>query len=262
MKKDNNANVKIYRRLLKYSPFALRRKDGVMKIIHHLKGNRRIEATSPEYVSVSDAEKLYTAIYIANKTQNNGAGNISMDDSQASFSIFIKDIKKACNINNENYIFEALQRVTQITITYYFPKIKKVFHIINEVDFISETGVVKIKMPIETFKAFQEKAANIDIRKFIELKPVAKNLYGYIATNSCNMFRENLLIERTATGATRKDKAQSIIRESFAELKNRHIINNFQIVKKGGQRYISIDKIGKNELTTTGGKHSPLQVEN
>ena len=55
MRKDkDNANVKIYRRLLKYSPFVPRRKDGVMKIIHHLKGNRRIKATAPEYVSVSD----------------------------------------------------------------------------------------------------------------------------------------------------------------------------------------------------------------
>ena len=110
-------------------------------------------------------------------------------------------------------------------------------------------------MPEETFKAFLEKAANINIEKYIELKPVAKNLYGYVATNSGNMYREDILIERTASGATRKDKAQSIIRESFAELKNSHIINDFKIVKKGSQRYISIDKIGKNKLTTTGGKH-------
>ena len=255
--KNNNKKVKIYRRLLKYSPFAPRRKDGVMKIIHHLKGNRRIEAVAAEYVSVSDAEKLYVAIYIANKTKN-----VSMDGSQALFSVFIKDIKKACSINNENYIFEALKRITQITISYYFFKNKKVFHIINEVDFNSETAVVKIKMPLETFQAFQEKAANIDIRKYIELKPVSKNLYGYISSNSGNTFRENLLIERTASGATRKDKAQNIIRESFAELKNSHIINDFKIVKKDGQRYINIEKIKKNELTTTGGKHSPLRVEN
>jgi hypothetical protein len=254
MKKDNK-NVKIYRRLLKYSPFVPRRKDGVMKIIHNLKGNRRIEAIAPEFVSVSDAEKLYVAIYIANKTQN-----ISIDGSQALFSVYIKDIKKACNINNENYIFEALKRITQITITYYFTKTKRVFHIIDAVDFNSNTGVVKIKMPSETFKAFLEKAAHINIEKYIELKPVAKNLYGYISSNSSNMFRENLLIERTASGATRKDKAQSIIRESFAELKNSHIINDFKIVKKGGQRYINIKKIGGNKSTTTGVKHSPLQV--
>ena len=233
-------NVKIYRRLLKYPPFAPRRSAGVMKIIHHLKGNKKIEATAPEYVSVSDAEKLYVAIYIANKTQN-----ISIDGSQASLSVFIKDIKKTCNINNENYIFESLKRITQITISYYFPKTKRVFHIIDAVDFNTENGIVKIKMPKEIFKAFQEKAANIDIHKYVQLKPVAKNLYGYVATNSCNMFKENLLIERTASDATRKDNAQSIIKESFAELKNSHIINNFKIVKKGGQRYISIDKIRK-----------------
>lgn len=248
--KTDGANVKIYRRLLKYSPFAPRRKDGVMKIIHHLKADKRIEATATEYVSVSDAEKLYVAIYIANKTQN-----ISIDGSQASFSVFIKDIKKACKINNENYILEALKRITQITIGYYFPKTKRVFHIIDAVYFNGETGVLKIKMPAETFKAFQERAANIDIRKYIELQPVAKNLYGYVATNSANTFRENLLIERTASGATRKDNAQGIIKKSFAELKNSHIINDFKIIKKGGQRYISIDKIGKNELTTTVGKH-------
>ena len=102
--KNNNKKVKIYRRLLKYSPFYARRRAGIMRIIHNLRCGL-IESIAPEQVSVNDAEKLYTAIYLANQTQN-----VECRGEQAIFTVAIKDIKKMCNIKNEKYISRSMSR--------------------------------------------------------------------------------------------------------------------------------------------------------
>ncbi len=65
-----NKNVNIYRRLLKYPPFAVSRKGGAMTINHKLKNGKEIIATAPEYVTTEDAEKLYTLCYIAQIYKN------------------------------------------------------------------------------------------------------------------------------------------------------------------------------------------------
>ena len=237
MKKDKN--VKIYRRLLKYPPFVPWKKGDQMTIIHHLKSRAQITVTAPEPVTVSDAEKLYSAIYCAE--------NIRDGEETVSFIAKISKIHKLTNCNNEEYIVSSLERITKLTIKYEFKKKKIViFHIIDKVEFDPGTGILSIRMPKETYYAFKNKALTINLKNFTDLKPGTKNLYGFLITNPGGRFKEDLLIERAVITTDRKDHAQRSLKKGLEELKNNNIIKDFKIQKKDRQRYVVIDKNGKN----------------
>lgn len=238
-----NKNVNIYRRLLKYPPFALSRgKVGAMIIKHKLKNGKEIIATAQEYVTVEDAEKLYTLCYIAQKNKNYNIINTEKFGKMAEITVFMWDIRKLTNCHDDNYINSALNRIAGIKIQYNFSKRNSTTHIIYASNFNEDTGEINVLMDINMFKNFAEKSLTIDIEKYNSLPPVGKNLYGFIATNTSNIFKENTLIERTVIQAKRKNKAQDILRKAITELKNNNIIKNFKIEKKDGQRFIKIER--------------------
>ena len=241
--------LKIYRRLLKYSPFspkATRQDDRSMLINHQLR-NGTITASAVECVSVSDAEKLFAAVY-CKFSEKRGEENVK-------FKSKISEISKLTNYNDFEQIFKAIKRIAGLTIEYDNRALKKikVFHIINSAEFNRETGDVEIVMPMETFDAFLNKALTLNLKKYIELRPLTKNLYAFLISNSANYFREDLLLERAASAAVRKDKAQEILKKAFVELKNKNAIKDFKYEKKGGIRYIFLEKI----ISVAGGKTRP-----
>ncbi len=234
---NKKTELKVYRRLLKYPPFVpWRQGNDPMTIIHHLKRQIRITITAPEPVTVSDAEKLYSSIYCSD--------NIKDGEETVNFITKISKIHKLTNCNNDGYIVSALERITKLTIKYEDKKKKIiVFHIIDKVEFDPATGILSIRMPKDTYYAFRDRALTINLKNFINLKPGAKNLYGFFISNSGKKFREDLLIERAVITAARKDNVQVILKRSLVELKNNYIIKSFEITKKSGQRYINIGKI-------------------
>ena len=238
--------VDIYRRLLKYPPFAVSRKAGAMMIKHTLKTGDTIIATAAEYVTSEDAEKLYALCYIVEKNKTYKIIKTEKFDEIAELTANIWDIRKITNCNDDMYIFKALDRITGIKISYNFGKKKSSTHVIHAVNFNQETGEINVLMPMRMFKNFQIKSLSIDIDKYSRLSATTKNLYGFIASNSGNLFNENLLIERTVINTQYKCKAQQMIKKSLNELKKEFIIKDFKITKKDGQRQVIIDKYSKN----------------
>lgn len=238
-----NKNVNIYRRLLKYPPFAVSRgRGGAMMIKHKLRNHNEIIATAPECVTTEDAEKLFTLCFLAQINKSYKLINTEKFGKMAEITVFIWDIRKLTNCNDDNYIYQALDKITGIKIQYNFSKHKSTTHIIHKVNFNQDTGEINVLMDLYMFKNFTEKSLTINIEKYTSLSPSAKNLYGFIATNQSIIFKENTLIERTVIRAERKDKAQSILKRALTELKNNHIILNFKIEKKDGQRLINIER--------------------
>lgn len=82
--------------------------------------------------------------------------------------------------------------------------------------------------------------------KYSKLGNTAKNLYSYIATNTGDIFDENLLIERAVIQNNRKCDNQTALKKALNELKSEYIIKNFKLLKKDGQRQIIIDKFDEN----------------
>jgi hypothetical protein len=239
-----NKNVNIYRRLLKYPPFAVSRGKGggSMIIKHKLKNGKEIIATAPEYVTVEDAEKLYALCYIAQNKKSYSIISTEKFGKMAEITVFVWDIRKLTNCHSDSFINQALNRIALIKIQYNFAKKSSTTHIIYTANFDEDTGEINVLMDLNMFKNFAEKSLTINIEKYALLRPVAKNLYGFIATNSSNIFKENTLIERSVIQAKRKNKAQDILGKAITELKNNNIIKNFKIEKKDGQRFIKIER--------------------
>ena len=228
--------LKIYRRLLKYSPFAPTRSSlGTgHKVIHRLKNGATITASAVDVVTVSDAEKLYSAIFCKYSEERG--------EKYVTFKAKIRDIQKMTNCKDPEYIFNCIEKITKLSIVYDNFFKRKVFHVVGDAEFERELGEIKIEMPIETYNSFLNKALTLNLKKFIELRPITKNLYGFITSNSSLEFREDLLIERTASASERKDKAQSILKKALVELKNNYIIQDFKIEKKNKVRFIILKK--------------------
>lgn len=245
-------NVDLYRRILKYPPFATGKRTGHMNITHLTKYGK-VVARAVEYVTSEDAEKLFCAIYIAQKNKaikvisvsDNDFGNIIRIDIQ------IQDIKKLVNNHDEKSIIKAINRLQGLDVTYFETKENKIIsqigiHPILKYHFAQESGGLTLFLDPSFYEACKEKSLTIDLNKYNSLSPTGKNLYGYISSNSSDIFNEDLLIERAVIQALRKDKAQGILKKALAELKNNHIISNFKTIKKDGHRLINIERESKN----------------
>ena len=239
-----NKTVDVYRRLLKYPPFAVSRKAGTMTIKHKLKHGGEITAACLEHVTTEDAEKLYALCYIVQKNKTYNIIQTEKFDKIAELTANIWDIRKIVNCNDDMYIYKAIDRIAGIKISYNFGKNKSSTHIIHAVKFNKATGEINVLMPLDMFRNFKTKALNIDIEKYSKVSATAKNIYGYISTNSGNIFNEDLIAERAViqNNSNRKCEMQRAIKRAFNELKKEHIIKDFQISKINGKRQIIIDK--------------------
>jgi hypothetical protein len=254
MKKDDKKFVNIYRRVLKYPPFAAGKKSGAMLITHNTKEGKII-ATAHEWITTEDGEKLYNIMYIAQK--NKQVKIINIDDNKLKniirIDVNIKDIKKLTNNHNESKILDSIRRLKTLVITYQeISKNKiiteKAINIIIQYDFDAKSGILTLYINREFYLACENKNLTINLSIYNKLTATSKNLYSFIATNTGTIFTENLLIERAVIFNKRQCDNQTAIKKALSELKNEHIIKNFIISKKDGKRLINIDKFDKKEI--------------
>ena len=249
---DNKDKVSIYRRILKYPPFAVGKKTGAMQIIHHTK-NGKVVARAAEYVTTEDAEKLFCIIYIAQKNNTVKAVNVNDKDfgDIIRVDVEIKDIKKLTNNHDERSVLNSIYRLQNLSITCFELEKKKIagqigIHPILKYSFKADTGVLTLFLDKNFYNACDNKALQIDIVKYSKLSATAKNLYTFIATNSGDVFTEDLLIERVVIQTERKDNSQKLLKKALNELKKEYIIKDFNITKKNKERLISISSFNAN----------------
>ncbi len=250
IKKDDK--VSIYRRVLKYPPFAVSKKSGAMLITHNT-AHGKVVARAVEYVTTEDAEKLFCIMYISQK--NNTVKTISVSDKDFGniirIDVNIKDIKKIVNSHDETSILGSIRRLQNLDITYFEIEKKKTIsevgiHPLLKYSFQAQTGILTLFLDKNFYNACNDKTLQIDISKYSKLSATGKNLYGFIASNSGEIFTESLLIERAVIQASRKSEEQRAIKRALSELKKEFIIEDFKITKKDGERQIIIDKYSKN----------------
>lgn len=259
--KNKKTTVEVYNKLLKYPPFASKRLVGTMKIVHNLAGGKSITTIAPEYVTTEDAEKLYILCFFAQKNKSYHIIETENFGKIVELSAEINDIRKMSNNNNDEHIINSLKRIKQITIHFEFKNKKRSTGVIHDIIYDPKTGKINVLMSVKMFNNFANKALTLDIANYAKMTPGTKNLYSFIISNSGDKFKEDLMIERAVIQAGRKDTAQRILKENLNELKENHIIIDFEITKKDRKRYINIRKNRGNELSTAGGKHYPQQVE-
>lgn len=243
-KYQREGNIEVYRRILKYSPFALKRRKGIHQSIHHLSSGGTITAVAPEAVTVEDAEKLYALILVGNEGQMIEAHNgFSVIAVSAKFS----DIKNATHAHDYKAIKKALERITMLTIKYRYVKNDKddyiITHIIHKIKLDENKNTITALFDCDFWKACKEKSLTMHFPTYQSLAPATKNMYGFIITNSGNIFTEDLLIERAALTEGRRDNRQKIIKKALQELTDKAIIDKYEVVKKNGTRLYRIYRI-------------------
>ena len=246
----NKDKVSIYRRILKYPPFAVKKKSGAMEIIHHTK-NGKVVARAAEYVTTEDAEKLFCIIYIAQK--NNTVKTVNVNDKDFGdiirIDVEIKNIKKITNNHDERSVLNSIDRLQNLSITYFELEKNKIIsqigiHPLLKYKFEANTVLLTLYLDKNFYEACDSKALQINISKYAKLGNTAKNLYGFIATNSGDIFTEDLLAERAViqNKNSRKCEIQRGIKRALTELKAEHIIKDYSLTKKDGIRFISIER--------------------
>jgi hypothetical protein len=233
-----NCYVDIYRRILKYPPFALKRKKGTMRIVHHVDG-RNAEATAAEYVTVEDAEKIFAALYLAKNIKNANLNGTEITASQC----HISKLRRLTNCNDDIYIEHCLQRVRSLTINYTFEKGFIVTGILHDAR-LDKRGILTILWNKDFFDACKQKALSLNLSVYSNLSPTAKNLYSFlIANNSPYPFSEDLLFERCGITDGRKDNRQKLLKQALQELVDKGVIAGYEVEKKDGKRMYHIQRI-------------------
>lgn len=244
--------VEVYRRILKYPPFALKRRPGAMYIKHNLETGY-IEAVAPEFVTVEDAEKMFACLL----------GKVRHKDEKTVTTLcHIADVRKIVNCNDDKYIEQALKRVASMTISMHFESKKTIItHLIHRADLDYSTGIITLLWDSVFYDACKTKSLTMNLSLYSQLTPAAKNLYSFIISNSADEFTEGLLIERCVINASRRDKAQSMLKNALDTLVNMKVITSYSIAGRGESRKYKIARARRTvEFSTAGVKHSPQQV--
>jgi hypothetical protein len=235
-----NCYVDIYRRILKYPPFALKRKPGAMRIVHRVDGGNA-EATAATYVTVEDAEKIFAALYFAKNIKNANLNGIEITASQC----HISELRRLTNCNDDKFIEHCLQRARSLTLKYIFSNSKGfiVTGILHDARLDAE-GVLTILWNKDFFDACKTKALTLNLSVYSNLSPTAKNLYSFlIANNSPYPFSEDLLFERCGIVEGCKNNKQKALMRALKELVDRAIIAGYKVEKKDGKRMYHIQRI-------------------
>lgn len=201
-----------------------------------LRNGEKIEISSPHYVTTTDAEKLYFTMVYGRQGRRLKEGGIDV----IVLYIHIYDLSKKIGNNDYENILQSLERIMDLRISYSGKGIKDITHFLHKVFYDRNTGYIQVLVDYNFYIACINEGLRLDFEKYGVLNPVSKNLYCYLISNSNNKFREELLIDRTNISASRKDKAQSMLRKSLQELKDKYIIEDFIIEKKKGQRFVII----------------------
>ena len=250
-------NIKIYKKLLKYPPFVCQRRAGIMEIVHNLTNGGSVTIIAPEAVTTEDGEKLYVLCYIAQKNNTCNLVETEKFGTIAELTCNINEIRKIVNNNDDKSIVNSLKRITGITIAFDFKNKKRTLHIISDTKYNAVTGEINVLMSLTMFNNFIKRPFNIDIENYAKLSPVGKNLYCYIVSNSARDFTEKLLIERAVIRSSRYNDCQRTLKKALDELKEKHIIKDFETKKNNGQRHIIINKYGEKTLSVALAKHYP-----
>jgi hypothetical protein len=241
----SDENLEVYRRILKYSPFLLKREKGGHLVTHHLEGGGIITTAAARAVSVEDGTKLYALML--NKE------SAITEDIHGDFRVIVvkcklSKIRMACNSHDYSQIFKALERIAGLTISYESGKNDKSFnafvtHIIHSVKMSEPKNEVIALFDADFFRACQEKSLTLHFPTYQQLSPAAKNLYSFLISNSGNVFSEDLLFERCGLTQGRKDDRQRTLKKAMQEIVDRAIIVGHKVEKKNGVRMYYIQRI-------------------
>jgi hypothetical protein len=240
-KNFKKGNIEIYRRILKYSPFALKRKKGIHQSIHKLENGGTVKISAVESITVADAGKLYALLHCL---QSGTAKTVKSDETTTVIECKLSEIRKVLNENDYINIVKSLKRIAHMTIDYNFANNDSITtHILHEGKTSEKKDMIIATFNTDFLWACKEKSLTLHFPTYQALSPSGKNLYSFLISNSGNVFSEEILLERCGINTGRKDKMQYTLKKAMHELVDRAIIAGYDIRKKDGKRMYHIQRI-------------------
>lgn len=253
---SNTKDVKLYYRLLKYPLALAKRRPGPMRICYNLGNGGHVTIESPEVITGEDLEKMYAAIYIAQKGTRK---SIVEDDKTVTIGLLMFDIAKITNNHNYKHIINSIKRISKVTITYSDSDQKKggITHLLYEAKWDETTGEVEITFNRKFYYACLKQALTLNLDMYVKLSDTEKNLYSFIISNSSSVFSEDLLTSRAGIQAARSDKARSILTKTLDGLVAKKVITAYSREKKDGKWLYTLQKrhLTVRNTSTAGGKN-------
>lgn len=227
--------VEIYRRILKYPPFACRRKPGPMEVVHVIGGGRAI-SRAVETVTPEDWEVMLAIALLVQR------GEVKVHHSHdEKIDVVVVEttmarVAKLLCTNNYDRVWQSIRRLKLLVIEYHFSRGKMIMSLIHKAAWNRSTNSISIMLDEGFWKYCTEKPLTIDFNMYTLINsPVAKNLYSYITANSANRFDEDTLIERAVIHASRTDNARAILIDALNELVEKHVIDSYTKTKQNGK---------------------------
>jgi hypothetical protein len=240
-KYHREGNIEIYRRILKYSPFSLKRRKGIHVITHKFDNGGIVKISAVESVTVADAGKLYALLYCL---QSGTAKVTRADEKITVIECRLSEMRKSLNENDYTNIVKSLKRIAQMTINYDFTnKDTLTTHILHEVKTSQEKDMVIATFNTDFLWVCKEKSLTLHFPTYQRISASGKNLYGFLISNSSDIFSEGLLLERCGLTEGRMCDRQRTLKQAFQELADKAIIAGYEIRKKDGKRMYHIQRI-------------------
>lgn len=230
---NHDKEIDIYRRILRYPPFLLRRQPGPMRIEYSLPNGGKVVTHCSEAITTEDGEKLFAVMYLASQY---GVKEWACDGIEVVVSSFpIRELRQITNCHDDQYLITTLRKLRGLTITYIFPDGQRaVLGIIHEVKWDHNT--ISVLLNQKFYELCTRKKLTISFSLYQRLSPTAKNLYLFLSSSPNSKLELNTLVQRIGIQCTRPDNIRTKLIRALRELVRHGYLVRFYV--HDGQLYI------------------------
>lgn len=224
-KKNKNTDTHVYHRLARYPVFPLSPKK---KVVQQVKEGMVIMQSVAE-VSTEHFEKLFVLLHLDQKGLTEREILVSEKFEGKEFILIkckIKEIAKILNSKDYKNIVEAFEKLATVTITFVLKNYKGekerrlTTHPILFADYKESETTILIGMEKFFYEICLEKSLQINIKHYVKLSPLAKNLYLFLLANyEKNEFNLDTVCQRTNLHLRPSD-ARKQLRKALKQIAN------------------------------------------
>lgn len=233
-----NTDTKIYHRLVRYPIYPVSARKKVVQSVD--KGTIIMQSSTP--VSIEHFEKLFVLLHL---TQTNKAEIEFLKSEKFEGKEFVLircklfEIRKVLNSTNYENIIESFARLTFVNIIYDLVNFKEkerykiVTHPILSAEHDVKNHTILVSIERFFYDVCLEKSLCINIKHFVKLSPIAKNIYLFLLANlDKEKFDLNTICQRCNLLGYKPADARKKIKKALSQIIDiTKLIKGFKVEK-------------------------------
>lgn len=233
-----NTDTKIYHRLARYPVYPVSARKKIVQKVD--KGTIIMQSSTP--VSVENFEKLFVLLHLI---QTNKAEVEFLQSEKFEGKEFvlircrISEIGKVLNSNDYEDMVESFAKLTFVNIIYDLvnfkgkERYKIITHPILSAEHDIKNNTILVSMEKFFYEVCLEKSMCINIKHFVKLSPIAKNMYFFMVANlDKEKYDLNTICQRCNLIGYRPSDARKKIRKALSQIRDiTKLIRDFKVEK-------------------------------